>query len=171
MLDALVLLVFPLLMVFACLSDLLTQMIPNRVSVLLFLSFCLLAALLQLSWQQFGLHLACGFAALSFGFTLFSLGWIGGGDGKLIAAGSLWFGFHMLPEFLVTVTLFGGLITLILITFRRIPLPEALIKIEWIARLHDDEGAVPYGIAIGLGGIQLYPDSVIWLTYMQSGVR
>jgi prepilin peptidase CpaA len=171
MLDALVVVVFPLLMIFACLSDLLTQLIPNRVSILLFVVFCVLAVLLQLSWRDFGLHLACGFGFLSFAFALFSLGWIGGGDGKLAASVALWLGFPVLLEFIVTVSLLGGGLALLLIAFRRIPLPAMLLDISWIARLHDDKGAVPYGIAIGFAGLQLYPQSIIWVTYMQTGIR
>jgi len=171
MLDALVVVVFPLLMIFACLSDLLTQLIPNRISILLFFTFCVLAFLLRISWQDFGLHVACGFGFLSFAFALFSLGWIGGGDGKLASGVALWFGFPMLLEFMVTVSLYGGALALVLLAFRRLPLPSPLTTIGWIVRLHDEKGPVPYGIAIALAGLQLYPQSIIWVTYMQSGIR
>ena len=71
MLDALVLIVFPLLMVFACLYDLLTELIPNRISLFLLAAFCVMAALMQISWPVFGYHIASGFIFLSLAFTLF----------------------------------------------------------------------------------------------------
>lgn len=36
--------------------------------------------------------LACGLAALAAGFAFHALGWLGGGDGKLLAAVALWLG-------------------------------------------------------------------------------
>ena len=36
--------------------------------------------------------LVCGLAALGFGFVLYALGWLGGGDGKLLAAVAMWLG-------------------------------------------------------------------------------
>ncbi len=171
MLDALVLIVFPLLMVFACLYDLLTEMIPNRISILLFGGFCLLAALLQISWREFGFHIAGGFVFLSLAFTLFSMGWIGGGDGKLAASTALWLGLPQLLEFAVTVSILGGLLAMVLVVFRRFPLPNALVQINWVVRLHKEDGAVPYGIAIGLAGLLLYPQSTIWVSYMESVIR
>lgn len=36
--------------------------------------------------------LACGAAGLAAGFVLHALGWLGGGDGKLLAAAALWLG-------------------------------------------------------------------------------
>ena len=36
--------------------------------------------------------LACGLIALAFGMALFALGWLGGGDGKLLSALALWLG-------------------------------------------------------------------------------
>ena len=171
MLDALVLIVFPLLMVFACLYDLLTELIPNRISLFLLAAFCVMAALMQISWPVFGYHIASGFIFLSLAFTLFSMGWIGGGDGKLAAAVALWLGLPLLLDFTITVSLLGDLLAMVLVIFRRFPLPETLLKIEWITRLHSYKGPVPYGITIGLAGLLLYPQSTIWITYMQSVIR
>ena len=53
------------------------------------------------------------------------MGWIGGGDAKLAAATALWFGFDFLLDYLVYASLFGGVLTLVLIQFRRLPLPGA----------------------------------------------
>jgi prepilin peptidase CpaA len=171
MIDALVVIVFPLLMIFACLTDLMTLKIPNRVPILLVITFCALAAFLEISWRDFGLHVACGFAFLSFAFTLFSMGVLGGGDGKLGAAVAMWFGFPLLLEFAISVSLIGGLLAAALVIFRRFPLPDALLKIKWVVQLHDQGGPVPYGIAIGFSGLLLYPQSLIWFSYMQSGIR
>ena len=56
--------------------------------------------------------------------VFFSQGWIGGGDAKLAAATALWFGFAHLLDYLIYASLFGGVLTLVLIQFRKLPLPR-----------------------------------------------
>ena len=65
---------------------------------------------------------------VAFGF--FTQGWIGGGDAKLAAATALWFGFDHLLDYLIYASLFGGVLTLLLLQFRMLPLPAC-----WRARL------------------------------------
>ncbi len=85
------------------------------------------------------------------------MGWIGGGDAKLAAATALWFGFDYLLDYLVYASLFGGVLTLLLIQFRRLPLPALLARQKWILRLHDNGGGVPYGIALAAAALIVYP--------------
>jgi prepilin peptidase CpaA len=96
---------------------------------------------------------------LTIGFTCFSFGWIGGGDAKLAAATALWFGFDYLLDYLVYASLFGGALTLFLIQFRLLPLPAMLARHQWIMRLHEKGGGVPYGIALAASALTVYPQT------------
>jgi prepilin peptidase CpaA len=154
--------VFPLGMAFAAACDLLTMRIPNRLSVGLCVAFLLLAPIAGLPWQEVLSHLGVGAAMLLVGIALFSLGWVGGGDAKLLAAASLWLGFeHMLP-FVGYVTLFGGALALAILAYRSVP-AGALPLPGWAVRLHAKGEAMPYGVAIAAGALAVYP-STPWFT-------
>jgi prepilin peptidase CpaA len=155
--DTLRLLLFPALMAFAASSDLFTMTISNRLSLALTGSFFLLTLVIGMSWPAFGMHLAAGAIVLVFAFGFFSQGWIGGGDAKLAAATALWFGFEFLLDYLVYASLFGGVLTIVLIQFRKLPLPEPLARQPWIMRLHESGGGVPYGIALAAAALTVYP--------------
>jgi prepilin peptidase CpaA len=155
--DALRLLLFPALMAFAASSDLLTMTISNRLSLALAGGFFLLAIVTGMSLSAFGMHLAAAAMVLTVSFGFFSMGWIGGGDAKLAAATALWFGFDFLLDYLIYASLFGGALTLLLIQFRRLPLPGPLARQTWILRLHETGGGVPYGIALAAAALVVYP--------------
>jgi prepilin peptidase CpaA len=91
--------------------------------------------------------------------VFFSCGWIGGGDAKLAAATALWLGFAHLADYLFYASLFGGLLTLLIIQFRALPLPQVFIGREWAERLHRKGGGVPYGIALAASALLVYPHS------------
>ena len=155
--DIIRLLLFPALMAFAASSDLLTMTISNRLSLALTGSFFLLTLVTGMSWPAIGMHLAAAALVLVFSFGFFSQGWIGGGDAKLVAATALWFGFDFLLDYLVYASLFGGALTLILIQFRKLPLPGPLARQPWILRLHETGGGIPYGIALAAAALTVYP--------------
>ena len=155
--DVIRLLLFPALMAFAASSDLLTMTISNRLSLALAGGFFLLTIITGMSLTAIGMHLAAAALVLTISFGFFSMGWIGGGDAKLAAATALWFGFDYLLDYLVYASLFGGVLTLILIQFRRLPLPAPLARQIWILRLHETGGGVPYGIALAAAALVVYP--------------
>ena len=155
--DAIRLLLFPALMAFAASSDLLTMTISNRLSLALAAGFFLLTLVTGMSLAAIGMHLAAAALVLVFSFGFFSQGWIGGGDAKLVAATALWFGFDYLLDYLIYASLFGGALTLVLIQFRRLPLPGPLARQPWILRLHDAGGGIPYGIALAAAALAVYP--------------
>jgi prepilin peptidase CpaA len=157
LIDTVRLLLFPALMAFAASSDLLTMTISNRLSMVLAGGFLLLALFTGMSLTAFGLHLAAGALVLTVCFGFFAAGWIGGGDAKLAAATALWFGFDFLLVYLIYASLFGGVLTFVLIQFRRLPLPASLAGQAWIQRLHESGGAVPYGIALAAAALIVYP--------------
>jgi prepilin peptidase CpaA len=155
--DAIGLLLFPALMAFAASSDLLTMTISNRLSLALAGGFFFLTLVTGMSLAAIGMHLAAGALVLVFAFGFFSQGWIGGGDAKLAAATALWFGFDYLLDYLIYASLFGGVLTLVLIQFRRLPLPGPLARQPWILRLHETGGGIPYGIALAAAALIVYP--------------
>jgi len=156
------LLLFPALMAFAASSDLLTMTISNRLSLALAGSFFLLTIVIGMSLPAIGMHLAAAALVLAVCFGFFSMGWMGGGDAKLAAVTTLWFGFDYLLDYLIYAALFGGALTLLLIQFRKLPLPEALARQSWILRLHETGGGVPYGIALAAAALTVYPKTA-WM--------
>src|SRR5690606_26440133 len=110
----------------------LTMRISNRLVALVVIGFVVLALFAGLSPAAIGLHVAAGALVLAVTFTLFALGWIGGGDAKLTAAIALWMGFELLLPFLLYASVFGGLLTLLLLVGRRYALPGPLLKAGWL---------------------------------------
>jgi prepilin peptidase CpaA len=163
MLDFAVLAIFPGLMVFAAVSDMLTMTIPNRVSLILIGGFFVLAFAAGMPAAEMGWHALAGVLMLALSFALFSFGWIGGGDAKLVAATALWLGFAALPRYGILAAIFGGVLTVALLQLRRLELPAAFTRPAWSARLLDRKVGIPYGIALAIAGLMVYPDSAIWL--------
>ena len=158
-LDIARLLLFPALMAFAAASDLFTMTISNRVSLILAAGFLVLAPISGMPLQEFLLHVGAGLTVLVIAFACFAMGWMGGGDAKVAASVALWFGFAQLMDFLLYASLFGGALTLLLLQFRQWPLPYGLAGQAWLARLHDKESGIPYGIALTLGALMVYPET------------
>jgi prepilin peptidase CpaA len=46
-----------------------------------------------------------------------------------------------------------------LLEFRRWPLPYLLGSQQWLQRLHDRDAGIPYGIALALGALMIYPET------------
>jgi prepilin peptidase CpaA len=159
MLDIVRLLLFPALMAFAAASDLVTMTISNRISLLLGAGFVALAILSGMGFHDILTHAGAGLAVLVVAFACFAMGWIGGGDAKVAAAAALWFGFGHLLDYLVYASLFGGALTLVLIQFRQWPLPAAFRDQTWLLRLHSKDSGIPYGIALALGALLIYPET------------
>ncbi len=157
--DAIRLLLFPALMAFAASSDLLTMTISNRVSLILAGGFLVLAIAIGMPLTEIGMHVAAGFAVLVVAFVCFARGWIGGGDAKLAAATALWLGFDQLLNYFIFASLFGGVLTLLIMRFRLMPLPKFLADQEWAKRLHRMDAGVPYGIALALAALCVYSDT------------
>lgn len=158
-LDLVRLLLFPALMAFAAASDLLTMTISNRVSLAIAAGFLILAALSGISPTDILFHVGAGAVVLVVAFLCFAMGWVGGGDAKLAAAAALWFGFAHLMDYLLHAALFGGVLTVLLMQFRQWPLPYSLAGQPWLLRLHAKESGIPYGIALAIGALMIYPET------------
>ena len=163
MIENAALIIFPALMAYAASSDLLTMTISNRISIALVACFLGLAFAVQMPMQDVLYSLSCGLAILLLTFSLFCMGWIGGGDAKLAAATAVWLGWGQVLDYGLVASIFGGLLTIVLIQIRKWPLPQALLRQPWIARLHDNSSGIPYGIALAGAGLVVYPQSQVWL--------
>ena len=166
-LDIALLFVFPAAMAMAAAMDLFTMTIPNRISLALVAGFLVLAPLNGLGLTEMAIHLGIGLGMLAVGLLLFIPGWIGGGDAKLFAAASLWIGLDQLLTYAVYASLLGGALTIGLIMLRTLPVPFGLIKYGWLARLHDSNNDIPYGIALAVAGLLVYPHTV-WMNGLGS---
>lgn len=148
---------FPGMMVLAALMDFMTMKIRNRLVLALILGYGVLAPLAGFELHEMGLNLAIAAGVFVVGFTFFSMGWIGGGDAKLATATVLWLGAtHILP-YLVYAALLGGVLTLAILAFRRVQLPERWHAAEWVERLHSHRGGVPYGAAMAPAALIVFP--------------
>jgi prepilin peptidase CpaA len=158
-LDIARLLLFPALMAFAAASDLFTMTISNRVSLALAGGFVVLALLSGMGLHDVLSHIGAGAAVLTVAFACFAMGWIGGGDAKVAAGAALWFGFGHLLDYLLYASLFGGALTLLLLQFRQWPLPYMFAGQPWLLKLHAKETGIPYGIALAIGALTIYPET------------
>jgi prepilin peptidase CpaA len=158
-LDIARLLLFPALMAFAAASDLFTMTISNRVSLALGAGFFVLALASGMGSAAILAHVGAGALVLALAFGCFAMGWVGGGDAKIASAAALWFGFAHLMTYLLYASLFGGALTLLLLQFRQWPLPFALTGQGWLMRLHAKESGIPYGVALAIGALTIYPET------------
>ncbi|OHV80577.1 prepilin peptidase [Ensifer sp. LCM 4579] len=159
MIPATIFVVFPFCLAVAAFSDLFTMTIPNRIPAVLFGAFIIVAPLAGLDTVQIGLHVVAAVLVFAVCFCLFAVNVMGGGDAKLLTASAVWFGLNpSLVSFLTYVSIFGGLLTLIVLLLRTkedailtvgIPVPRLLLTAK----------KIPYGIAIALGGYAAYPTS------------
>ncbi len=164
MLAAVILVVFPFCMVFAAISDLLSMTIANRVSVLLVATFMVVAPLTGMDWTTYAWHLLAGLSVLLVTFVLFAAGGMGGGDAKLLAATAVWMGMGMtLLEYAVYATLIGGVLTILILLYRKSPLAVFTGRFLFLKNLADEDVGVPYGVALAIGGMLAFPSSQLSL--------
>lgn len=161
-LEFMLFLTFPAALAFAGAMDLLTMTIPNRISLGLIAAFAIAAAVAPLGWSGLASHVGAGALMLAVGIGLFSFGLLGGGDAKLLSAAALWFGFESLLQYLVLVSIAGGLLALAIYLYRTMTPPIWLCRQRWAMRLHGKSSGIPYGIALAAAGLWLYP-STHWL--------
>lgn len=162
MLAAALFVIFPFCMAFAAVSDLLSMTIANRVSLILVATFAVAAPMTGMDWSVYGLHWAAGLGTLLVTFGLFALGGMGGGDAKLMAATALWMGVGMpLVDYLVTAAMIGGALTLLVLWLRGSPAAAFAGSNPFLRHLADKSVGVPYGVALGIAGLLVYPDTAL----------
>ena len=122
------------------------------------LAFAPAALLTGASLGVVGISLAVGLAVLVLAAGMFALGWIGGGDAKLMAAASLWLGLKGLAPFVLYTGLAGGALALILLALRSAwpAADSALVASAWARRLATPGESAPYGVAIAVGALAAF---------------
>lgn len=169
MTETLATIVFLGAMATAAFTDLTRYEIPNWISLVIVAAFAVAAIGDSLGLQAIAWHLAMGVAVLVAGFALFALSVFGGGDAKLLAAAALWFGQAPLLKFLIYVALVGGIIGIVIICLRRVPLPPKWTEKRWVRRLYSPEQGMPYGIAIAIAAGLVYAPTPLALSMAANG--
>ena len=163
-----ILAIFPICMIFATFYDLFTMTIPNKITLALLIGFAVFAPLAGMGWETALWHVGVALAVLVVGFGLFSIGVMGGGDAKLLAASALWFGTAFTLPYLLAASVLGGLLTLAIIIVRRMELPKSLLSVDWVTRLHNKKTGVPYGAALGPAALYVFTETP-WMAFATSG--
>jgi prepilin peptidase CpaA len=130
-----------MLLVVAAVVDARTFTISNRLN----LAVALLAPLYWLAvglplWPEAAIQLAVALGVFILLAGAFYIGMMGGGDVKLAAALALWFSPASTLQFLVLMSLAGGVLTLIVLVAHRM-------------RKKPGKPKIPYGVAIAFGGL------------------
>jgi prepilin peptidase CpaA len=160
--ELLVLIVLPALLAAAAGWDIASFTIPNFLQLALVGSFLVFVLATGMTPAVIGGHLLAGFLGLVVGFTLFALGYIGGGDAKLFACVLLWLGFKNLVDYTLIASALGGFLTLAILGLRQVPLPAMFTAQSWIARLHNAKSGIPYGVALAAGAFVILPQTEIF---------
>jgi len=156
-LDLARLLLFPALMAFAAASDLFTMTISNRVSLLLAAGFLVLAVASGMGLHDMLLHVAAGMVVLTVAFVCFTMGWVGGGDAKWRPGGTL---VRFCPPDELSglrLAVRGALTLLLLQSGNGVALSTG--RPGWLLKLHAKESGIPYGIALAVGALMIYPET------------
>jgi prepilin peptidase CpaA len=161
MISALVVtLVFAGPLLIAAYTDFWSMKIPNLVSLAMAAGFILT---LPLTWQGlpvFGEHMMVGSIFFLAGFAMFAFGWLGGGDAKLMAAISLWFGWADAFPFILSTTLFGAALGAVLMFGGQLA-PVKIRTSVFGMRLFQGGKDMPYGLALAAGALYTWPSSQI----------
>ena len=158
--------VFPICMACAVFSDVMTMTISNKIPIALIASFFIFCLVMGTPPATVGAHAGIGFVALAITFGCFAAGWMGGGDAKLIAATALWFGPGTeLLDYLLMSSLYGGVLTLLLLVLRSVMVPAT--GIGFLDRLLRRGGGVPYGVALGAAGITIFASGAWYETALR----
>lgn len=146
-------------MIWAALTDLYTFRIFNSLILVLIAGFAMHVVASGMlfapsGFKVLGWHLLASLTAFICFLVFYAIGQMGAGDVKLIAATALWLGWHRVTlDYVLYALIAGGLLTIILLIWRRFPLPARLLKVRFIKRLHIRRLKTPYGISLGATAI------------------
>ncbi|MEP3302969.1 MAG: prepilin peptidase [Roseibium sp.] len=163
MVEAAIFVILPLCVAMAAFCDIISMKIPNRVSVILAVSFFVVAPFSGMDLATFGWSLVAAASVFAGCFALFALNIMGGGDAKILSAAALWYGFNIdLVALLGFTGIYGGFLALFVLMIRAnqnvllispIPIPKHFFK---------ERAGIPYGVAIGAAAFSTYPDTAIF---------
>ena len=156
------------LVLLAAIWDVVSRRIPNLLPLIIAALYFAHAGFAG-DWAEMPWHLLCGMGVLVVGIFIFALGWMGGGDVKLLAALALWAGPDQLILLLLMTCFAGGALALIYVLpviLTRNPRISGLI--DWFfltilkkpAPLLQAGKAIglqlPYGVAIAVAGFVVF---------------
>jgi prepilin peptidase CpaA len=127
-------------LVIAAYTDLRRREIDNWLNVAIGLGAPLFWYASGLNWVDLVLQVGIALMVFLVLFGLFSLGWMGGGDVKLLSALALWIHPLWFLQLLVWMSIAGGVLTIIIFAEHKFRNRQQKIKI-------------PYGVAISAAGI------------------
>jgi len=145
----------PGLFLLAGIFDVLTGRIPDWISIALVVVFVGLSLIVGKAWMDFGLHCAVAIAVFFAGFIAFAMGWMGGGDGRLAAAGALWFGPALTFEFLAIAFFYGAAMVGMMYVVRLCPIPAPILRQPWVERWVVGNDGLPFGLAMAASVLTL----------------
>ena len=70
----------------------------------------------------------------------------------------MWTGWDYLLAYLLGVSIAGGALALGVMLFRRVKRTPAMTSVAWINNLHSEGKGIPYGVAIAVMTIYLFPE-------------
>jgi prepilin peptidase CpaA len=161
---------FAFTMACAAITDLTSYKIRNGLMLAFLLAYVALAPFSGLAAQEIGWNATAAAGVLVVAFIVFALGWIGGGDAKLATVTALWVGADHIAAYLVCTALLGGAFTLVVLIFRGLPLPAVLQSRRWIARLHLASSGIPYGVAMAVAGLVVFPQTHWMSSLVQASI-
>ena len=151
MIDIIIFALFSACLIAAAVCDFTALKVPNTLTA----SFAAIGICVVL-FQSPGaalMTLGAAFAVFLLGWVFFALGVMGGGDGKLMAAASIWLGPSALLDFAVLIALFGALLSAVILGLIRAEQYQVFLGPTWMTRLSRPRPPVPYALAIAPAGI------------------
>jgi prepilin peptidase CpaA len=131
----------------ACITDLRNYTIPNWISFAIVAFYVPVAVTLPLDIAL--LHFTAFAVVFIGGFLLFTIGMLGGGDAKLLAAVSLWVGWGIpLFQLVAVVAVFGGILAVLLLGLRTSGVVAVINGYGFQPAVLDPKKGVPYAVAI-----------------------
>jgi prepilin peptidase CpaA len=147
------------LLVWAACLDVANRLIPNWVCVVL--SAAGLAGRLLMGAEEALSSIEATLALFGALFLMFSRGWLGGGDVKLLIAMAIGLSPSHLLRLIAVMAVVGGVLSAIYLTLRHLPRPRLVSnRASILRRVYALErwrilkrAPLPYGVAIACGGI------------------
>lgn len=133
--------VLALLLLVAAVTDLRSRTIANALNA----AIALMAPLYWWStgldpWPGMAMQLLLGLIVFAAFAAMFAMGWMGGGDVKLLGALALWLPLSAFLQLLFVMSIAGGVVTLAVLAGHRI-------------RKLKSQPEIPYGVAIAFAGL------------------
>ena len=123
------------LLLLAAAIDLRSRIIPNRLNALIAGMAVAWWVASGFGWEAILVQIGLATAILLVFAGFFCLGWMGGGDVKLLAALALWLPLEKMAGLLVWMAIGGGVLTLVMLIAHRL-------------RRAEGRPEIPYGVAI-----------------------